>query len=275
MTVKKDDSGRRSVQVEVEVPGTPEEVWQAIATGPGISSWFVPSEVEEREGGTAVSHFGPEMDSVASITDWDPPRRFAVESQDLGPNAPPVASEWTVEARSGGTCVVRVVHSLFASTDDWDKQLEGWESGWPGFFRILRLYLRHFRGQPCSAIQLGGAASDPRPKAWAALTVPLNLAGATKGQRVSTPASAPPLAGLVERVGEEPYPEELLLRLNEPAPGIAHLFAMDMGGQVYLSIRFYLYGDRASVVVARDQPLWQAWMKERFPFAGGEMICTA
>ena len=50
MSVKKDASGRRSVQVEVEVPGTPEEVWQAIATGPGISSWFVPTEVEERDG---------------------------------------------------------------------------------------------------------------------------------------------------------------------------------------------------------------------------------
>ena len=49
MSVKKDASGRRSVQVEVEVPGTPEEVWQAIATGPGISSWFVPTEFEKRE----------------------------------------------------------------------------------------------------------------------------------------------------------------------------------------------------------------------------------
>jgi hypothetical protein len=36
MNGKKEASGRRSVQVEVEVPGTPEEVWQAIATGPGI-----------------------------------------------------------------------------------------------------------------------------------------------------------------------------------------------------------------------------------------------
>ena len=48
MSVKKEASGRRSVQVEVEVPGTPEEVWQAIATGPGISSWFVPTRSEER-----------------------------------------------------------------------------------------------------------------------------------------------------------------------------------------------------------------------------------
>jgi hypothetical protein len=36
MSVEKEASGCRSVQVEVEVPATPEEVWQAIATGPGM-----------------------------------------------------------------------------------------------------------------------------------------------------------------------------------------------------------------------------------------------
>src|SRR3981081_669928 len=109
MSVKKEASGRRSVQVEVEVPGTPEEVWDAIATGPGVSSWFVPADVDESEGGRVVCHFGPGMDSVATTTAWDPPRRFAAESGDLGPNAPTLATEWIVEARSGGTCVVRVV----------------------------------------------------------------------------------------------------------------------------------------------------------------------
>ncbi len=67
MSVKKDPSGRRSVQVEVEVPGTPEEVWQAIATGPGISSWFVPTRSEERQGGQQVCTFGPGMDSASTI----------------------------------------------------------------------------------------------------------------------------------------------------------------------------------------------------------------
>ena len=81
MSVKKDASGRRSVQAEIEVPGTPEEVWQAIATGPGITSWFVPSEVDECEGCTVVSHFGPgtSMDSVSTITAWEPPHRFAAD----------------------------------------------------------------------------------------------------------------------------------------------------------------------------------------------------
>ena len=34
MSVKKEANGRRSLPVEFEVPGTPEEIWQAIATGP-------------------------------------------------------------------------------------------------------------------------------------------------------------------------------------------------------------------------------------------------
>ena len=68
-----------------------------------------------------------------------------------------------MEAKAGGTCIVRVVHSLFTSRDDWDNQLEGTEHGWPGFFRTLRIYLTHFRGQrsaimPPSAAKTGSAA---------------------------------------------------------------------------------------------------------------------
>ena len=80
MSVKKDASGRRSVQVEVEVPGTPEQVWQAIATGPGVSSWFVPTEGEERVGGTVTAHFGPGMDSVATVTAWDQALRLSLRN---------------------------------------------------------------------------------------------------------------------------------------------------------------------------------------------------
>ncbi len=40
MPMKRDDSGRRWVEMEFLVPGTPEQVWQAIATGPGMSAWF-------------------------------------------------------------------------------------------------------------------------------------------------------------------------------------------------------------------------------------------
>src|SRR6185312_12457269 len=109
MSVKKEASGRRSVQVEVEVPGTPEEVWQAIATGPGVSAWFVPTEFEEKDGKPVAmkKNFGPGMESISPVTAWDPPRMYAAESKGWG-GSPPMATEWFVEARAGGVCVVRV-----------------------------------------------------------------------------------------------------------------------------------------------------------------------
>ncbi|HEY2018968.1 MAG TPA: SRPBCC domain-containing protein [Bryobacteraceae bacterium] len=264
MSVKKDASGRRSVQVEVEVPGTPEEVWQAIATGPGVSSWFVPTEVEEREGGEVIAHFGPGMDSHAKVTAWEPPHRFAAQSSGLGPDAPAMATEWVVEARSGGTCTVRVVHSLFASGDEWDNQLESIESGWPAFFRILRLYLTNFRGRPCSTFQLMAVAAEPVSQAWDTLTGSLGIGVPELGQTVKTGAGAPPLAGVVEAVRKDDHPYALLL-VHDPAPGAVFLNACAMGAQVFISISVYLYGDGAAAAVGRDEPLWQEWLNGQFP----------
>jgi uncharacterized protein YndB with AHSA1/START domain len=263
MPVKKEPSGRRSVQAEVEVSGTPEEVWQAIASGPGISSWFVPTRIDGRVGGTATSSFGPgnSMDAVAKITVWEPPKRFVAETQDA-PGT--VATEWTVEAKAGGTCTVRVVHSWFASTDDWDDQFEGHSHGWLAFFQILRLYLAHFRGQPCSPVQLMATSTEAKEKAWDLLVQPLGLATASVGARVSAPVDAPELSGVVEVVNPPEWPG-LLLRLDKPAPALAHLFALPMAGQVLLPVRFYLYGRSAADIAKDVEPTWRAWLNVRFP----------
>jgi uncharacterized protein YndB with AHSA1/START domain len=267
MPVKKDASGRRYVKAEVEVPGSPEDVWQAIATGPGISAWFVPTEIEQVDGvpTKVIAHFGPGMDSVADVTVWDPPRRFAADSRDdMGPNDPTIATEWTVEARSGGTCIVRVVHSWFTSSDKWDDQFAGHEQGWVAFFRILTLYLKHFSGEPSSGVQAMAMAPPPVSTAWHTLTGPLGLANAAEGQRFSSPAGVPRLAGIVERAGPQEYPE-LLLRLQEPTRGLAHLFAMEMGGSVCVPVRLYLYGNDAKAIAGREENVWQAWIGELFP----------
>jgi uncharacterized protein YndB with AHSA1/START domain len=265
MSVKKEASGRRSVQVEIEVPGTPEEVWQAIATGPGISSWFVPTEFEERDGKpVAVTlNFGPGMESSSPVTAWDPPRRFTTEAPGWAPGSPAIADEWTVEARAGGTCIVRIVHSLFASTDDWDNQLESIESGWPAYFRILRIYLTHFRGQRSAMMQWMAPAAGTEAEAWETLTAALGLAGVSAGQRLSAPGGVPELGGVVEHVSQSPY--TALLRLDQPGTGAAALAAVNFGGQSMVTLSFYLYGDQAAATVARETRLWEAWIHERFP----------
>ena len=267
MSVKKEDSGRRSIQVEVEVPGTPEEVWQAIATGPGISSWFVPTEFEVRDGKPVAvkMNFGPGMESRAAVTVWDPPRMFAAQGEGWG-GSPPIATEWSVEARAGGVCLVRVVNSLFASTDDWDNQLEGTENGWPGFFRTLRIYLTHFRGQRSAIMQFVAPVAGTEAQAWETLTAALGLKGVSVGQRwtapAGVPAGIPALGGVVEYVTQSPY--DVLLRLDKPGPGVAALGAFNCGPTM-VALTLYLYGDQAVGTVARETPHWQAWIQERFP----------
>lgn len=263
MPVKVDPSGRRSVAAEAEVPGTPEQVWTAIATGPGISAWFVPSEVEERAGGRAVAHFGPgnTMDSVGTVSEWQPPHRFVVETRER-PGL--VASEWTVEARSGSSCVVRVVHSWFAEGADFDDEYAGHREGWQAFFRLLRLYLTHFAGETGSSFQAMGVAPEPRAAAWATFARPFGLDGAKVGDRVAATAGLPPIAGTVVWAGTPEWAEELVVRTDLPAPGLAHLVPYPMNGKVYPTIRFYLYGPTASAAKAAAEAAWTRWMGEHF-----------
>ena len=264
MSVKKEPSGRRYTQVEVELPGTPEEVWQAIATGPGISSWFLPTEVEE-QGGKPVAiklNFGPGMEPRSAVTAWDPPRMYATEADGFIPGSPPIANEWTVEARGGGICILRIVQSLFASTDDWDNQLESAKSGLASFLSILRIYLTHFRGQRSALMQWIAPAAGTEAEAWESLTAALGLKGVGVGQRWTSPAGVPALGGVVEHVNSPPG---ALLRLDQPEPGIAALFIISWGESVMATFSFYLYGDQAAGNAARETPLWQAWIQKRFP----------
>ena len=259
MSVKKEANGRRSISVEVEVPGTPEEVWDAIATGPGISKWFVPSQVEPRVGGKAVHNFGPGMDSVAEITAWDAPRSFSATSQGLGPNAPDMATEWTVEARAGGACIVRVVHSLFADTDEWDNQLGEIEKGWPAFFLVLRMYLAHYRGQPGAHFQLMAPVPGTVVEGWRTVMAKLGLPSLAAGAKIHSHPGTAPLTGVVEKAGPESHPNELIVRLDQPSPGAAVFSTCGMGEQTFFVGGFYFFGPHATEGLQAEKK-WQEWL---------------
>lgn len=265
MSVKQEANGRRSVQVEFEVPGTPEEVWRAIATGPGISSWFVPTEIEERNGkpvAVKITFGGMEMRS--EVTVWDPPRTLARTAAGWLPGSPPLADEWTVEARGGGKCVVRIVQSLFASTDDWDIQLESAQQGFASFLKLLQLYLTHFRGQSSVMKEFRAPAPATDEKSWEALTASLGLKDMKVGQRFTAPVGVPPLSGVVEYVTQNPF--DALLRLDKPAPGVAALgIAGYPGGPSSVALNLYLYGDLGDGTMKHETPRWEAWFQEHFP----------
>lgn len=214
-----------------------------------------------------VSTFGPGMDAPATITVWKPFERFVAEGEMGGPGSPKVATEWTVEARGGGKCIVRVVHSLFASTDDWDNQLDGLEKGWPAIFRVLRRRLEMFRDQSCSAMQFVSFAADGEAKAWEKLGGELGLLDLAEGRKWSAPTSPngfPRMTGV--SMGHGMTANTALLALDTPhAPGTAYIGVFPCGGMAMAYMAIFLYGPDAKGAVERDEPVWQKWFDERFP----------
>ncbi|CAN3126643.1 SRPBCC family protein [Mycobacterium sp. smrl_JER01] len=261
MVLKKDGDHRR-VEMEFLVPGTPEQVWAAIATGPGMSAWFTPTTVDERVGGEIHFDFGDGQTSSGVITEWEPPQRLGYQEHGWSGDAPPVATEVVVTSHSGDRCVVRMVHSLFTDRDDWDGELESFETGWPGFFEVLRLYLREFAGQPAANAMVATTHPGGLVQAWAALAPALGVAGVDVGQKVESPKAAPRLAGVVERIQQTPDFRDVMVRLDAPCPGIAVVGGCLAGGRTRLMISLYLYGEGAADTADAETRKWHTWMAQ-------------
>lgn len=233
----------RVIDLSVEVPGTPEEVWQAIATGPGISSWFVPHEVEEREGGQVTVSFGDYGSGTARVTVWDPPRRVVFDGTDQ-PGG--LVHEWLVEAApgadgDGGSCIVRLVNSGFGAGDEWDDQFDGMTEGWRIFLEHLRVRRAHFPGRSAQPVIPTVTCAGPNRDAWARLCTALGIDPAiAAGGVVRTGPDAPAMAGRVVSTIDRPAAIATLLVLDEPSPGTAFLAIEGDGEQVAVSVYLYL-----------------------------------
>ena len=267
MPIKKDGTGKRWVEMEFIASGTPEQLWQAMATGPGNTAWFTKATIEERVGGSLQFHFGPDVNSSGEVTVWQPPNFFGYVERDWNGNAPPVATEITITARSGTSCLVRMVHSLFSATDDWDDQLEGFESGWPGFFDVLRVYLKHFAGRKAASFIAITSTTGEHPEVWKRLQDSLGLFGANVGERRTTSARPEALSGVVERVDQGEKIRMILLRLERPQPGVALVGTYMSGSGVNVSMSMYLYGDDVEGAAEQSARKWREWLGEAFPAA--------
>lgn len=264
MPLKKDEKGQRWVEMELVLPATPEQLWQAIATGPGTTAWFTRAEIDGRVGGALRFHFGPDASTSGEVTAWEPASRFAYVEREWDPGAPPVATEITITARAGGNCVMRMVHSLFTSSDAWDDQVEGFEAGWPGFFAVLRLYLRHFAGEPAASFIVGTSSTATAGAAFAKLCRELGVAVPSVGERATGTEGPERWSAEVEHVYQDHTQRYVLLRLDAPNPGIALFGTHQKGGSTRVSVCRYFYGTEAEAQAAEAEPTWRAWLTQTF-----------
>ena len=249
------------MELTVELPGSPEQVWDAIATANGISSWMMPTELEERQGGRVVFHMGEDLASRGTVTGWDPPRRLVYEEPDWpslagrpGAAVTPLVSEFLVEARSGGSCVLRVVTSGFGTGAEWEREFfDDMARSWAPAFDVLRLYLTHFPGQRVTSLSASAHVSGGAASVIGAMRA--ELGGGAVGDRVECRGHVGEVA-LVNDLG-------VVVRVTEPVPGFLSFFAHDQGDDgAVAALEGHLFSEGAAAYVERERPAWSTWLAE-------------
>jgi uncharacterized protein YndB with AHSA1/START domain len=183
----------------VEVEATPQQVWEAVATGPGLDSWFMGrNEIEPREGGTARWTLG-DFVMEATVTAWDPLRHFAFRSEEA-----PVGGfhefDYRIEPAEGGRTGIRYVHSGALTGEQWEAEYEAMGEGDPAYFQKLVQYLRHFSGRFAVPVDVAGPNVPDDRRVMAAYRAALGLADAVAegdAVRVALPGIGP-IDGVVD-----------------------------------------------------------------------------
>src|SRR5919199_2129802 len=159
---------------ETVIDASPDEVWEAIATGPGMDAWFMGhTTVTGGEGGGIHVDMGG-FSQHFTITDWRPGKRLAYTA-DPRPDGSFLALEWLIEGRSG-TTVLRSVGSGFIGSDDWQDEYDSLRQGGRRYLHNVGQYLRFFPGRRATPINAGWPQAGDRGPVMRALAHGLGLA---------------------------------------------------------------------------------------------------
>ena len=229
------------IRREVELPATPEEVWEAVTTSEGNAAWLFPG-----------------LADPSDIRLSEPPHRFTIHTE--GEDGWFNSIEDVIEARDGSTTVLRYVHSgIF--TDDWDNQYDAAGRHTDFYLHTLGEYLRHFKGRTATYVGGGpGGLEGPESSATpGSLDVVKRALGLDRGASVGDEVSFD-VEGLGTQEGVVDYVDEHFLGIRTgdamyrffgrgawgmPTGMSAHLFGADAGEQ-------------------RQTQAWSAWLQKAF-----------
>jgi uncharacterized protein YndB with AHSA1/START domain len=114
--------------IEVEIPASVAEVWQAFSTSDGLSTWLTPNAVVDlRPGGEWIAHFPGGSTGGGTIVSFVPEKEMVLSA--LAPDQfPHVRAERTkamfqFEPR-GNSTVVRLTQTGWKSGEEWTRAYE-------------------------------------------------------------------------------------------------------------------------------------------------------
>ena len=118
VSVQLSDDGR-TIELETEFPGTPDDAWEVLTQADEIARWFpLEARVEPGVGGKVWLSWGPGMAGEAPIHVWEPGARFGW-TENYGEDAEgrpiEVTVDFHIEGRDG-TTVVRLVQAGFSDS---------------------------------------------------------------------------------------------------------------------------------------------------------------
>ncbi|MFG2001519.1 SRPBCC domain-containing protein [Spirillospora sp. NPDC048911] len=241
------------VHKEITLAASPEDVWDAIATGPGVDAWFMGrSEIEPREGGATTFTMAGTTET-STVTGWEPAKRFAYRTEP-GEDGAFMAMEYLIEGRDGGATVLRMVHSGILG-GDWETEYEAMKTGWDMYLHTLGQYLVHFRGRHAGTVT-AFRPGVPAEGYWTALKARLGLGSSVaEGDRVSLSAEGvAPIEGVVDYVD---LPTFLGVRTDDALYRFIHSGAHR--GSVAVAGHHLFAPD---VDAAQAEKAWQAWLNE-------------
>ncbi|MGC7098519.1 SRPBCC family protein [Amycolatopsis lurida] len=244
-------SEERRLEKEISFDATPEQVWAAISSGPGMSIWFVPHELGPD--GEGEADFGGGNTQAGQVLAREEGKRIVYGTADS-----PGALEFLVEGRENGGTVLRFTQSGFFDGDDWSAEYDSFDRGWNLFFHNLAQYFRYYGGLPATTLVTGSTTALEPDEVWAKFRAALGVDPAVApGDRVRlTPDGLPPIEGEVDYFVRGVF--------GVRAPEGLHRFqglGAESGGMVN-TIHYY-YGaapDRDATTAA-----WQRWLLELFP----------
>jgi uncharacterized protein YndB with AHSA1/START domain len=232
---------------EVVVGATVEQVWDAIATGPGIDGWYMGhTAVSPGPTGTVTTDIGG-FAMKSAVTAWEPLHHFGYRGD--GPGERFIAFEYLIEGRDQGSTLVRVVASGFLPGDDWEAEFDAMRKGGELYFRTMVAYLNHFAGRTGPIVTLSGPPVTDWDAAWTALRDALGVRPTPElGDTVSfNVAGFGPVDGIVDFIN----PAGIGIRTDD---GLFR-FIQGFFGTWFLSHHLFRPADEAGVSDA-----WRAWL---------------